>query len=163
VNHIAAIHTLKSLCKMSDPDYRALLRTLTISPVHPQGIDSSKAMSLVQQAFVRAHMDKLVVRMGVAQAKPAFVPNPKFTRQRAVGKRSDSDAADERWAKARTLWTQLAQAGKVQVDTDAALLAYVKRQTQLEAWRFLNGYQINMVIESLKRWAARPAKPSEVA
>jgi phage gp16-like protein len=155
MNHIAAIHTLKTKMKMPEGDYRALLQGLT-------GKDTCKTMNPVELAKVRQHFDNLAVRMGAVAAKPAFVPNPKFTRQRAVGKRSDSDAADERWAKARTLWAQLAQAGKVQMDTDAALLAYVKRQTQLEAWRFLNGYQINMVIESLKRWAARPAKLNEV-
>ncbi len=155
MNHIKAIHTLKTKLKMADGDYRALLQGLT-------GKDSCKNMNPVELAKVRSHFDNLAVRMGVVAAKPAFVPNPKFTRQRAVGKRSDSDAADDRWAKARTLWTQLAQAGKVQVDTDTALLAYVKRQTQLEAWRFLNGHQINMVVESLKRWVARPVTPSEV-
>ena len=149
MNHIATIHVLKAQCKLSDEDYRALLVQLT-------GKDSCKAMHATQLAQVRTHLDNLAVRLGVATAKPAFVPNPKFTRQRAAGKRSDSDAQDERWAKARTLWAQLAAAGKVQADTDAALLAYVKRQTQLEAWRFLNGYQINMVVESLKRWLARP-------
>jgi phage gp16-like protein len=148
MNHIAAIHVLKAQCKLSEDDYRALLVSLT-------GKDSCKAMHATQLAQVRSHLDNLAVRLGVATAKPAFVPNPQFTRQRAAGKRSGSDAQDERWAKARTLWAQLAQAGKVQADTDAALLAYVKRQTQLEAWRFLNGYQINMVIESLKRWLAR--------
>jgi phage gp16-like protein len=156
MNHIAAIHVLKAQCKLSEADYRALLVELT-------GKDSCKAMHATQLAQVRSHLDNLAVRLGVATPKPAFVPNPKFTRQRAVGKRSDSDASDERWLKARTLWAQLAQVGKVSVDTDAALLAYVKRQTQLEAWRFLNGYQINMIVESLKRWLARPVKDSEVA
>ncbi len=154
-NHIAAIHTLKTKMKMVDGDYRALLMGLT-------GKSSCKDMHATQLAQVRTHFDNLAVSMGVAVAKPAFVPNPQFSRQRVAGKRSDSDANDDRWLLARTLWTQLAKAGKVQVDTDAALLAYVKRQTQLDAWRFLNGYQINMVIESLKRWLARPAKVSEV-
>ena len=59
---------------------------------------------------------------------------------------------DERWGKARALWSRLAQAGVVKLDTDAALNAYVQRQTKVEVWRFLNGYQINTVIESLKAW-----------
>ena len=49
----------------------------------------------------------------------------------------------------------MAQAGEVRTNTDAALTAYVKRQTSMEAWRFLNGHQINTVIESLKRWCRR--------
>lgn len=43
----------------------------------------------------------------------------------------------------------------VKVNTDAALTKYVLRQTKVEAWRFLNGYQINTVIESLKTWCTR--------
>jgi phage gp16-like protein len=157
MNHIAAIHVLKTQLKLSEGDYRALLTELT-------GKDSCKAMHATQLAKVRSHLDNLAVRMGVAVAKPAFVPNAQFTRQRTAVKRSDSDAGDDRWLKARTLWAQLAQAGKVKVDTDAALLAYVKRQTQLEAWRFLNGYQINMIIESLKCWLVRAdVKVKEVA
>jgi phage gp16-like protein len=140
---------------MVDGDYRALLNELT-------GKDSCTKMNAVELAKVRAHFDKLAVTMGVTQAKPAFVPNPKFTRTRAAVQRSDSDAGDDRWALARTLWAKLALAGKVKADTDAALLVYVKRQTQVDAWRFLNGYQINMVIESLKRWLARPVKDNGV-
>ena len=69
--------------------------------------------------------------------------------------RSANDAQDGRWRKARALWTLLAQAGVVKVNTDAALTKYVLRQTKVEAWRFLNGYQINTVIESLKTWCTR--------
>lgn len=149
MNHIAAIHVLKSQCKLSDDDYRALLVALT-------GKDSSKQMSPAQQSMVRTHMQKLAVQLGVAKPAPAQQPGTlQFTRRRIPAKRSSCDEMDERWAKARTLWTQLAKAGAVKVDTDAALMAYVKRQTQMEAWRFLNGFQINSVIESLKRWLAR--------
>jgi phage gp16-like protein len=141
VNHIAAIHTLKSLCKMSDPDYRALLRTLTISPVHPQGIDSSKAMSLVQQAFVRAHMDKLVVRMGVAQAKPAFAHN--------------KAAASAKERKVWAMWNALGREGKLDNASPQALQAWVLRQTQVSNLRFCNDAQLDSLINSLKLWAGR--------
>ncbi len=66
-----------------------------------------------------------------------------------------SESLDERWYKARALWAALANAGQVHTDTDAALMAYVKRQTHLEHWRFLNGHQVNSVIEALKRWCVR--------
>jgi len=74
---------------------------------------------------------------------------------RPPARRSADDQHDDRWSKARALWAALAAAGRVRVDTDAALLSYVKRQTGVEQWRWLNGYQINAVIESLKKWAAR--------
>lgn len=149
MNHIAAIHVLKSQCKLVDDDYRALLIALT-------GVDSCKQMSPAQLVVVRTHLQKLAVRLGVAKPAPAVQPGTaQFTRRRIPAKRSTSDDADERWGKARTLWGALARAGAVKVDSDAALLAYVKRQTKMEAWRFLNGYQINGVIESLKKWCAR--------
>ncbi|WP_175872027.1 regulatory protein GemA [Burkholderia sp. BCC0397] len=74
---------------------------------------------------------------------------------RPAARRSADDPRDDRWNMARALWAGLAAAGHVRVDTDAALLSYVKRQTGAEQWRWLNGYQINAVIESLKKWAAR--------
>ncbi|WP_175716551.1 regulatory protein GemA [Burkholderia anthina] len=74
---------------------------------------------------------------------------------RPAARRSADDADDERWIMARAMWTALAAAGHVRVDSDAALLSYVKRQTGVEQWRWLNGYQINTVIESLKKWTAR--------
>ena len=43
----------------------------------------------------------------------------------------------------------------VHTDTDAALMAYVARQTKIDHWRFLNSYQITSVIEALKRWIRR--------
>lgn len=149
MNHIAAIHVLKGQCQMSDADYRALLIQLT-------GKSSSKDMTAGQQAAVRTHLQNLAVRLGVAKPAPAATPGAaQFTRRRIPAKRSSSDEQDERWAKARTLWSQLARAAAARVDSDAALLAYVKRQTKMEAWRFLNGYQINVVIESLKEWLKR--------
>jgi Protein of unknown function (DUF1018) len=48
----------------------------------------------------------------------------------------------------------------VHTNTDAALMAYVKRQTRVEHWRFLNGYQINAVIEALKAWQNRLEQPT---
>ncbi len=147
--HIAAIHVLKSQCKLVESDYRALLVELV-------GKDSCSLMSEAQLVRVRTHLQNLAVRLGVAKpAAPVQPGTAQFTRRRIAPKRSTSDDQDERWGKARTLWSQLARAGAVRVDSDAALMAYVKRQTKTEAWRFLNGYQINGVIESLKKWCAR--------
>jgi hypothetical protein len=43
----------------------------------------------------------------------------------------------------------------VQADSDEALLAWVQRQHRVAAWRWLNTYQINGVVESLKKWCRR--------
>ena len=85
---------------------------------------------------------------------------PPYTGPRRNLERAAADDADERWGKARALWAALARAGHVRTDTDAALLAYVKRQTKCDAWRFLSGRQINTVIEAIKRWCLRVGVPT---
>lgn len=147
-NDLARIHILQKQLGLSPEDASALKLAIT-------GKASSADMSYEQRSRYAAHLQALAVKTGVAQPRPLGVGTSQFTRRRIPAKRSDSDAQDERWAKARALWAELAKAGKVQQDSDAALLAYVKRQTRMEAWRFLNGYQINMVIESLKQWQLR--------
>jgi len=139
-NHIAAIHALKAKLRLTDDDYRALLRQLT-------GQDSSKSCTQQQRWQVRQHMQRLAERMGLAQ--------PVYTAKRPRLQRSIGDGGDGRWSKARALWGSLARAGVVRADTDAALMAYVRRQTRVSHWRFANSAQINAVIESLKLWCAR--------
>lgn len=74
---------------------------------------------------------------------------------RPAHQRSADDVADERWGKTHALWRLLADAGAVKDRSEAALLAWVHRQTGVSAWRFLNGHQINAVVEALKQWCAR--------
>jgi hypothetical protein len=103
-------------------------------------------MSALQRKQYLAHLSGLQERAGLIAPRP---------NKRPYVQRSADDSQDERWGKARALWHALAQAGAVRIDTDAALQAYVKRQTKLEHWRFLNGYQVNGVIEALKKWCKR--------
>lgn len=135
-NHLAAIHMAQKALGMTKEDAAALKLTIT-------GQASSKDMTAQQRARYLAHLASL-------QGRAAPV-HPK----RSAQARSVDDPQDSRWAKARALWHALHLAGAVHTDTDAALLAYVKRQTRVEHWRFLNGYQVNSVIEALKNWQAR--------
>lgn len=57
-----------------------------------------------------------------------------------------------------SLWQQLADAGKVHERRMSALVSYAKRQTGVDRLEWLNGRQADLVIESLKRWLARPGK-----
>lgn len=134
---LAAIHMAQKALNMSAEDASACKLAVT-------GKASSADMTAAQRAQYLAHLAGLQGR----PVRPALPARP--TTQRA-----GADADDERWRKARALWHALAQAGAVRANTDAALTAYVKRQTHVEAWRFLNGYQVNTVIESLKRWCVR--------
>jgi phage gp16-like protein len=59
----------------------------------------------------------------------------------------------------RGLWLELHQIGAVRNPSEAALAAYVKRQTGVEALQWLSSEQASRVIEALKKWRAR-ARPS---
>lgn len=135
VNHLAAIHIAQKALGLTNEDASALKLAVT-------GQASSKDMTAQQRARYLAHLSNL-------QGRSA--PAPK----RSVAARSPDDAQDARWRKARALWHELALLGAVHVDADGALMAYVTRQTKVSAWRFLNGYQVNSVIEALKNWQAR--------
>lgn len=138
---LAAIHIAQKDLGMTTEDAQALKLQLV-------GKSSAADMTVAQRRIVLSHLSGL-------QAQAKGETKPAYTGQRRDLERSISDDKDERWGKARALWSLLAQAGAVKVDTDAALRAYVKRQTSIEAWRFLNTHQVNSVIESLKLWCRR--------
>ena len=140
-NDLAAIHMAQKKLGLSKEDAQALKLGIT-------GKASAADMTVHQRRMLLAHLCTL-------QAIAGGKPKPAYTGQRRSLERSAADAQDKRWGKARVLWALLAQAGSVTHDTDAALAAYVLRQTGVEAWRFLNHHQINTVIESLKLWCVR--------
>jgi Protein of unknown function (DUF1018) len=145
-NHLAAIHIAHKALGLSKDDAMHLKLSIT-------GTASAGDMTEQQRKRYLAHLSGLQERAGLIAPRPA---------KRPYVQRSAADDLDERWGKARVLWHALAVAGAVHHDTDAALMAYVKRQTKLEHWRFLNSYQVNAVIEALKKWCARcdgAAKP----
>ncbi len=143
-SHLAAIHMAEKRLGLTRDEAAALKQTVT-------GHASSADMNVRQRTRYLAHLSGLQGAYG--HAVPAPAPKPRV--QRAALLRSVSDADDERWLKARALWNALAQAGQVRNNTDEALMAYVQRQTHMTHWRFLNGAQINAVIEALKLWCAR--------
>ena len=140
-NDLAAIHIAQKALGLSKEDAEYLKIGIT-------GKASAADMTVPQRRMLLAHLSRL-------QAIKDGQPKPAYRGARRSLERSPGDGQDARWSKARALWALLAQAGVVKLDTDAALTSYVKRQTGMEAWRFLNGYQVNTVIESLKRWCLR--------
>ncbi len=148
-NHLAAIHMAQKALGLSADDATALKLAVT-------GVASAADMTASQRRQYLAHLADLQARAAVAQGrKPAYQP------KRPARERSSDDDADDRWHKARALWHALAAAGHVRTDTDAALMAYVRRQSPVEHWRFLNTYQITQVVEALKRWCRRVGVPTE--
>ncbi|QDL55311.1 regulatory protein GemA [Rhodoferax aquaticus] len=146
-NHLAAIHIAQKTLGLSADDAAALKIAIT-------GKASAADMTGPQRRQYLAHLSDLQVRMGK-------LPRSTHAAKRPALHRTTADTNDERWLKARVLWQVLANASEVHTNTDVALMAYVHRQTKVEHWRFLNTYQINGVIESLKRWCERVNAPTE--
>ena len=141
-NYLAAIHIAHKALGLSKDDACALKQAVT-------GVASAGDMTDQQRRRYLAHLSRLQEGGNAPKRAPVL--------------RSVDDALDARWLKARALWARLAAVGLVHTDTDAALMAYDKRQTHVDAWRFLNSYQINSVIEALKGWCARAPALAEVA
>lgn len=133
---IKLIHVARRELLMSDDEYRDLLHTMF-------GVRSSATLDSRERKALLTRFRSL-----------GWQYRPSQPKQRELH-RSTDDAAADRWSMARTIWAQLHRAGAVRVDTDAALMSYVTRQTHVEHWRFLSTIQINTVIESLKRWQQR--------
>lgn len=148
-NHLAAIHMAQKALHLSKDDASALKFSLT-------GKYSAADMNALQRRQYLAHLSNLQARDAVAQgSKPAYTP------KRQPLQRSVDDDQDARWSKARALWSALAHAGVVRMDSDEALSAWVKRQTKVDSWRFLNTHQItHLVIEPLKKWCAQKGVPT---
>jgi len=142
---LAAIHMAQKSLGLSADDAVSVKLAVT-------GKASAADMTTMQRKQYLAHLSGLQVQAGLIAPRPGKRPHVQ---------RSLDDAEDERWQKARALWHALAKAGVVRVDTDAALTAYVKRQTKVDAWRFLNTHQVNTVIEALKGWCVRSGVPTE--
>jgi hypothetical protein len=138
-SHLAAIHMAQKALGLSADDAVSVKLAVT-------GVASAGSMTAMQRKQYLAHLSAAQERAGLIAPRPT---------KRPYVQRSVDDADDARWQKARALWHALAAAGVVRADTDAALMTYVKRQTKLEHWRFLNGYQVNSVIEALKGWCVR--------
>ena len=150
-SHLAAIHMAQKALGLSKEDSACLKLSVT-------GKYSAAEMTELQRRQYLAHLATLQGHAAVARGeKPAYVP------KRPALQRTVDDDQDDRWHKARALWAALGAAGQVHTNTDVALMAYVKRQTHVEQWRWLNTHQVNSVIEALKRWCRRTGVATEPA
>ena len=140
-NHIGAIHVLKAKLRLSDDDYRALLKGLTLKT-------SSKDMSPAEQQKVRDHMQALAERAGVVQpTRRRPMPAARFAKSKA-----DATPKERKvWA----LWHQLGRDGVVRDTSPQALNKWIERQIGVSALVFANGAQLDTLIEALKAWQQR--------
>lgn len=129
---IQLIHVARrELVELQDDEiYRSMLKAIT-------GKSSCADMRDNQLQDVLNHMKK-----------SGFSVQPK-------GKSSRPLAQDAEHKKIRALWLFLHDLGVVKNPSEAALSAYVKRLTGVDALQWINGSQAEKVIESQKKWAMR--------
>ena len=139
-NHTAAIHVLKAKLQLTDEDYRALIKGLTLK-------SSSKDMTDKERQAVRDHLQGLAERMGVAKPLRRRGPARTFAQAKA--------AASPRERKVWALWHQLHRDGLVHDTSAAALNAWVQRTVHVAALAFATGPQLDTLIEALKSWQQR--------
>lgn len=140
-NHTAAIHVLKGKLRLTDDDYRVLLKGLTLKT-------SSKDMSDAERQKVRDHLQGLAERAGLVKpTRRRPMPASRFAKAKAD--------ASPRERKVWALWHQLGRDGLVQDTSAQALNAWVHRQVGVSALQFATGAQLDTLIEALKAWQER--------
>ena len=130
---IVLIHVAKRELGMDDASYRATLRGLQLP-------SSTAHMTLPQLDAVLEHMKR-----------SGFKVQAQAPQQTAAG----PPVPDPKSQKIRALWRFLYQLGAVKDPSEAALVAYVKRMTRVDALQWSNDQQARRVIEALKKWAMR--------
>jgi phage gp16-like protein len=129
---IRLIHVGKGQLRLEDEVYRKLLQSAT-------GKTSTTEMRVDQLEDVLARLKKLGFKVRVPKAKGE---------QRRLAHSSQD-------RKIRALWLALHEAGGVRDPSEAALAAWVKRETGVEALQWVDGEQASKLIEKLKMWLNR--------
>jgi phage gp16-like protein len=142
MNHIAAIHTLKTKLGMQDADYRHVLQSVT-------GKASCKAMNATELARLRDHFDGLAKAHGIAT-----VPSGAW-RVGSVKAGNAAAAARPLERKVWALWGALGKAGKLDKPGPMGLRSFVQRQCDVTDVRFCSDAQLHSLVESLKLWGGR--------
>jgi len=140
---IRLVHVAKRDLALDDDTYRAMLMSVT-------GEASSADLTVPQLERVLAHMK----RSGFTVRHKTPKDRPRESRH-TPGELSRNIAQDAQSKKIRALWLSLHDMGAVRDCSEAALGAYVKRITHIDALQWLDGDQASHVIETLKKWQER--------
>lgn len=132
-NQLAMIHIAKKQLGLDDDTYRDIVRLVS------NGRESSAG------ELDYAERNKLLEHFKSRGFKNAPAKNAK-TRPLAT---------DDQSKMIRGLWIELFNLDAIDNSSEAALAAFVKRQSGVNASQWLNSYQASQVIESLKKWVAR--------
>jgi phage gp16-like protein len=152
------VHVARRDLSMDDAAWRDLLR-------QKFGVESSKDLDISGLYRLIEHLKHCGFRVRHAVSKAPGAGGHKSAgapaRSRPLAGAAQESPGEA--AKIRALWLFLAELGLVRNRSEAALAAYVKRVTGVDALQWLDGSQTAMIIETLKRWALRvlPNRASE--
>lgn len=137
VKSIQLIHIAKSQMGMDTDTYRQMLLSIT-------GKTSTSEMNPGQ-------LNKVLAAM---KAK-GFVVKPS-RKERTMRLLADSPQVKKLCA----LWLEMYHQGKVRDNSEAALQAWVKRETGVDSLKWLEPGMASLCIEKLKKWQKRPSAGS---
>lgn len=124
---LARIHILKNQLGWSEDEYRDIMGAVC------GGVRSAGELDYAGRKRWLAHLEG-AIKPGARKRRPMLPPKQRLC-----------------WS----LWMQLADAGAVEQRTMQALEAFARRQTGVDKMDWLNGHQVDLVIESLKKWLNR--------
>lgn len=133
---IRLVHIARRDLRLDADTYRAALRAVTGGKK-----DSCSAMSAVELQRALDHFKRVGFKVRIKSKDQAEPSRP--LEQHAMS------------TKIRAIWLMLHELGAIKDPSEAALAAYVKRITKVEALQWIDGEQFERVIETLKMWALR--------
>ena len=140
---LAAIHIAKAALGWDDETYRDIMQARC-------GVRSSAALDFAGRKALLGHLRASMEQLGIqAPIKPGK-GSPRRT----------TKAWSPRQLKLWSLWQALADAGRVRQRDRIALDGWIKGQIGVDSINFCNTHQLDSLIDSAKRWLARPASPA---
>lgn len=131
---LAAIHIAKASLGMDEDTYRDVLFTVC-------RVRSSAQLDFTGRKTFLAHLRACQAQLGPHQAP-------------ALKRAAWSPSHGRLWS----LWQQLADHRLVESRDRSALSAWVKRQTGVDRIEWLNAAQLDLCIDSAKRWLSRKSE-----
>jgi len=141
--------------KPADHAYRGKLLRLIHVGMRELGIDEPTKQAMLTRQFGQPGLSGLrtsqLVEFLDALKNQGFAPKPKAPAR--AGSRPMADGEMQR--KIRALWLSLYHLGAVGDPREAAIAAFVKRQTRRDALQWIDGRDAARVVEALKAKATR--------
>lgn len=147
---ITLVHVARSQLRLTDEEYRTILR-------EQGGAGSAGDMSAAQLQRVVDYFKKQGFKVAT-KAKTAPAGGVMLASGRRTGMATVL-AADQQSRKARAMWLTLHAIGQVRDPSEAALLAYAKRQCKVDRLEWVR--DTVPLLESLKAWLLR-SMPNQV-